>query len=370
MLARKIIKYLEKLAPPNLALEGDPTGLQIGGLNKEVKNILIALDFNVDVLEEARAKGANLIITHHPLIFKPLKKLEPDSYLGGLIYKAVKNDLTVYSFHTNLDVAEKGVNQGLADLLGLKNQYVLKPIFTQKLYKIVVFIPEGYEIKVREAVAEAGAGWIGEYSHCTFNLKGTGTFKPLEGANPFTGERGKIEEVKEIRLETIITEEIRDKVINSILRAHPYEEVAYDLYPLKNKGKVWGLGRAGKLPQEKRLREVIDDVKRVLQVEALKVTGDVNRKIKKVAVCGGSGGSLIEKAASEGADLFITGDIKYHQAHEALALNLAVIDAGHDATERIIVPYVAEYLEKMLENKGFKYDVLISEVKTNPWMIF
>ncbi len=219
-------------------------------------------------------------------------------------------------------------------------------------------------------MAQAGAGWIGKYSHCTFNLRGTGTFKPLEGANPFIGEKGKVEEVKEIRLETIITEEVRDKVINSMLKAHPYEEAAYDLYPLKNKGNVLGLGRVGVLSEEKRLVEIVQEVKEILQVEKVKAAGDPEQKIKKIAVCGGSGGSIIEKAASEGVDLYITSDINYHQAHEALTLNLALLDAGHDATERVIVPFIGQYLEKNLKEKGFRHKVLISEVDTSPWMFF
>ncbi len=371
MLARKIIKCLEELAPPYLALKEDPTGLQVGTLKKEVTNILVSLDVNKNVLQEAVDKGANLIITHHPLIFDPLKRVEPDSPLGSLIYKAIKEDITIYSLHTNLDVAEEGVNRRLAELLSLKNESVLKPTYTQNLYKIAVFVPRGYEEQVREAMAEAGAGCIGDYSHCTFTLEGTGTFKPLEGSNPFIGEKGKVEEVAEVRLETVMTEEDRSKVIDNIVKAHPYEEVPYDLYLLSNKGKVFGLGRLGVLPEERSLSKVVEDIKKALKIDKIKITGSTTQKIKKVALCGGSGGRLIEKAASEGAHLYLTSDIKYHEALKALDLNIIVADAGHDATERIIVPYLADYLNKELsKDSSFMNSVIVSEVNTSPWEIW
>ncbi len=370
MLAKKIIKYLERLAPPYLALQEDPTGLQVGTLKKEVTNILVALEVNQRVLKEAVEKGANLIITHHPLIFNPLKRIEPDTPVGNLIWEAIKKDITIYSLHTNLDVAEEGVSRRLAELLGLQDERVLKPTYTEKLYKIVVFVPRGYEEEVRNAMAEAGAGWIGDYSHCTFNLEGTGTFKPLEGSNPFIGEKGKVEEVLEIRLETVVTGEDRGKVINNMVKAHPYEEVAYDLYPLGNKGKVFGLGRLGVLPREKTLVEVVENIKHALKIDKIKVAGSPSQKIKKVALCGGSGGSLIDKAASMGAHLYLTSDIKYHEALKAIDLNISLVDAGHDATERVIVPFLAEHLNKKLEKENLKNSAIISEISTDPWEIW
>ncbi|UNC92982.1 Nif3-like dinuclear metal center hexameric protein [Candidatus Contubernalis alkaliaceticus] len=366
---KTLTKYLEELAPPFLALEGDPTGLQIGSLKAEAANVLIALDFNREVMEEALELGANLVVTHHPIIFRPLKAVEPDSPAGSLICDAVKKDLTVYSAHTNLDVTEQGVSRRLAERLSLKNQKVLKPTYYQKLYKIVVFVPKGYENGVREALAEAKAGWIGNYSHCTFNLEGVGTFKPLEGTNPFIGQQGKIETVSEFRLETIVAEENLNKALSSMIKAHPYEEAAYDVYSLKNKGKVMGLGIVGEPTQELSLAELATEVKERLQVKELRLAGPREKIIKKVAVCGGSGGGMIEQAASRGADLLITGDISYHQFQKALSMNIALIDAGHDATERVVVPFLADYLRDRVEKGGHTNKIFVSGVETNPWSI-
>lgn len=369
MQIKTLIKYLEELAPPFLALEGDPTGLQLGSLKQEAANVVVALDFNRKVMDEAIEQKANLVVTHHPFIFRPLKAVEPDSPTGSLICDAIKRDLTVYSLHTNLDVAEEGVSRRLADLLALNNQKVLKPTFTQSLFKIVVFVPLGYEDRVRNALAEAGAGWIGDYSHCTFNLEGKGTFKPLEGSNPFIGQQGKIEKVSEIRIETIVTEENLNKAISKMIKAHPYEEAAYDVYPLKNKGKIMGLGIIGDLPTEKSLAELGEEIKELLGVDGLKTAGFREKTIKKVAVCGGSGGRLIEKAVSEGADLFITGDIGYHQFQQGADLNIALMDPGHDATERVVVPFLADYLRERIKKGGHTHQIFISRVETSPWKL-
>lgn len=370
MQARTIIKPLLELAPTHLSLEGDPTGLQIGSLKKEVENVLVALDYSRGVFEEAVQKEANLIITHHPVIFKPLDRVEADSPLGSLIYDTVKKDINVYSLHTNLDIAEEGVNKRLADLLGLEKQRVLKPTYREKIYKIVVFIPEGYEDKVKDAMTEKGAGWIGNYSHCTFSLEGRGTFKPLEGTDPFRGEKGKVEEVSEIRLETAVIEEKKEGVIDSMIKAHPYEEVAYDLYPVENRWKTFGLGLTGILPREKPLGELVKDLKKELGIDRVRVVGTNTDTVKKVALCGGSGGDLVEKAASQGADLFITGDLKYHQAQEAQGLGLSVIDAGHDSLEKVIVPYLVDYLKDRLKESNFQNRVILSEVNTSPCNIW
>ncbi|RQD76231.1 MAG: Nif3-like dinuclear metal center hexameric protein, partial [Candidatus Syntrophonatronum acetioxidans] len=288
----------------------------------------------------------------------------------SLICDTVKKDITVYSPHTNLDIAEEGVNKRLADLLRLEKQRVLKPTYREKIYKIVVFIPEGYEDKVKKAMTEKGAGWFGNYSHCTFSLEGRGAFKPLEGTDPFRGEKGMVKEVSEVRLETAVTEGKKEEVIESMLKAHPYAEVAYDLYPLENRWKTFGLGITGSLPQEKNLGELVKDLKERLGIDRVKVVGAGTSTVKKVALCGGSGGDLVEKAASEGADLFITGDLKYHQAQEARGLGLSVIDAGHDSLEKVIVPYLVEFLKDRLKESNFQNRVILSEVNTSPWNIW
>ncbi|MGB9841005.1 Nif3-like dinuclear metal center hexameric protein [Thermovenabulum sp.] len=344
-----IINILEKLAPKNLAFDWDNTGIQIGDYNKEVKKILIALSVTEDVVEYAYQKDFDMVVAHHPLIFKPLRNVRKDQLLGKIIYKAIKKDITIYSAHTNLDVAEEGVNDILAHLLGLERIEILKETYTEPLKKIVVFVPEGYEDNIVEAMGNAGAGFIGKYSNCSFKVKGEGTFKPEEGANPFIGKKGKLEKVNEFRIETIAPENKVKGVINAVLKVHPYEEVAYDVYPMDKEGKKYGIGRIGFLKQEMSLEEFARLVKDKLDLSAIKVVGELNKKVKKIAVCGGAGSDLIGTAIFKNADVFVTGDVKYHDALDAFMHGIAVIDAGHSATEKIVLNKIKEYIEKSLD---------------------
>jgi hypothetical protein len=234
------------------------------------------------------------------------------------------------------------------------------------LEKIVVFVPEGYEDEVREAMAAAGAGAIGNYSHCTFQAAGTGTFMPLAGANPFIGQQGRLEKTAELRLETIVPASRRSRVVRAMLDAHPYEEVAFDIYPLHNEGEPYGLGRLGKI-SKCTLEEFCSVVKERLGVQSLRVVGDANRFVAKVAVCGGAGTDLVQAALFAGADVLVTGDLKYHEAHDAKAHGLAVIDAGHDATEKVIVPVLCRYLEEKIAQERGQVEVVASAVDTAPW---
>lgn len=233
------------------------------------------------------------------------------------------------------------------------------------MYKLAVYVPESHSEEVREALSRAGAGWLGNYSDCTFMVKGIGTFRPLEGSNPFSGEPGNLSRVSEVRLETIIPEELQDKVIKAMLQAHPYEEVAYDLYPLINQGDTKGLGRVGYLPAAMTLGEFILLIRERLGLQALRYCGELERRVYKVALCGGSGASLLSEAVRTGADVFLTGDVKYHEAQEALTQNMAIVDAGHYATEYPVVPVVVEYLRSMLEID--KVEVKGSTINTDPF---
>ncbi len=362
-----LIRYMEELAPRHLASDWDNVGLQVGGLHGDVKKVLVSLDVDQKVLEEAISLKADFIITHHPLILKPILAMRTDLYPGSLIASALASGVSIYSSHTNLDVVDGGVNDALAAVIGITETEIIRVNGREELEKIVVFVPNDYAENVRNAMASAGAGWIGGYSHCTFQTEGIGTFMPLEGTSPFIGEEGKLEKVNELRLETIVPATHRRSVIRAMLKMHPYEEPAYDIIPLRNEGKAYGLGRVGINPSPCTLYELCGLIKEKLNVQQVRVVGDNDKLIKKIAVCGGSGGSVIHASAFAGADVLITGDIKYHEAKDAANAGLAVIDAGHDATEKIIVPVLCDYLRRRLSESGYATEVLASQINTAPW---
>lgn len=361
-----VIQWMEKLAPKHYAMEGDPIGLQLGTLNKTVKKVLIALDVTEEVVREAARLGADLIIAHHAILYRPVRNLRTDLPAGRLYESLIKHDIAVYIAHTNLDVAEGGVNDVLADALGLQERAPLENTYAEPLFKLVVFVPEENADGVREAMFAAGAGWIGNYSHCSFNGRGVGTFLPREGTNPYLGETGKLERAEEIRIETIVPGNLRRKVVQAMIKVHPYEEVAYDLYPLENPGKAYGIGRIGKLEQPLTLEQLAERVKAAYAVPAVRLVGDRARQVTKVAVLGGSGRDYVAKAQFAGAEVLITGDIDYHTAHDALASGMAVIDAGHNI-EKLLKPAVADWLGARLREAGYDTEVIASQVNTEPF---
>lgn len=361
-----VIQLFEQFSPKKYAVEGDKIGLQIGTLNKPVKKVMIALDVLEEVVDEAIAKEVDLIIAHHPPIFRPLKSVLTDQPSGRIVEKCLKHDISVYAAHTNLDVAIGGVNDLLAAKLQLNHTDVLVPTYTGKLKKLVVFIPEDYAEQVREALGRAGAGFIGNYSHCTFNVKGQGTFLPLAGTNPFIGEKGKLEEVEEVRVETIFPSSIQRKVINAMMKAHPYEEVAYDIYPLENEGKRLGLGRIGELPFEMSLKDFAEHVKNSLEVDRVRVVGNLSDRVKKVAVLGGDGNKYIHEAKMRGADVYVTGDIYYHVAHDAMMLGLNIVDPGHHV-EKVMKEGLAKKMKELCEENGINISIFPSELSTDPF---
>ena len=361
----EIIQLFEQFSPKGLAMEGDKIGLQIGRLNKKIDRIMIALDVLEEVIDEAIEKNVQLIIAHHPPIFRPLKNLLTDTTQGRMIEKLVKHDIAVYAAHTNLDVATGGVNDLLAAALGLGKTEILVPTYETKLKKIVVFVPVSHEEAVRMALGNAGAGFIGDYSHCSFSAKGTGRFLPGENTEPFIGKQGQFEAVDEIRIETIVPESLLKKTITALLKAHPYEEVAYDVYPVDNKGEVLGLGRIGTV-KEMTLAEFAEKVKTDLDVDQVRVVGDLNSKVKKVAVLGGDGNKYFTHAKFKGADVYVTGDIYYHTAHDAMMEGLNMIDPGHNV-EKVMKRGVTEILKKMCQESGYRVEIFPSEINTNPF---
>lgn len=357
-----IFKKMEEWAPVSLAYEWDPVGLQVGDAAEATKKIMMTLDVTEAVVDEAIQYGVNLIISHHPLLFKAVQQIDAQTPKGKIIQKLLKHDITVYAAHTNLDIAEDGINDMLTDALAVKRTRPLLPTQSETLIKVVVFVPANYAVAMKEALGNNGAGHIGNYSHCSFETDGTGSFKPLKGAHPFIGTPHQVEEVEERRIETIVEEKNLSAIIQALKEAHPYEEVAYDLYPVQQSGKTYGLGRVGEIDSPVPLLEFCKHVKSALDIDHLRFVGDENMPIQKVAVLGGSGEKYISQALEQHADVYITGDTTFHPVQDALDAGLAVIDAGH-----YIEKVMKEHTKKYLTNEFPDLDVVVSAVNTNPY---
>ncbi|MFW6287625.1 MAG: Nif3-like dinuclear metal center hexameric protein [bacterium] len=360
---REVVAAAERLAPEEIAYEWDNVGLQVGNKSSEVKRMLISLDINDEVIIEAIRNDCQLIVAHHPVIFRPIKSITEHNYQGRLLYNAIKNDINIYVMHTNLDLAEGGLNDYLASILEVEKTDIITTAQKQNLYKLVVFVPVDHIERVRSGILEAGAGHIGNYSHTSFSLKGQGSFKPLEGSNPYSGKEGQLSTVDEYRLETVVKQSDLRGVLNAMIKLHPYEEVAYDLYPLLEPTKEYGLGRLGVLKKEMKLFDYIQLIKDRLSIQQIKYSGEDNKYIKRVALCSGSGAELILQASKKGADVLVTSDIKYHEAQLAENHGIALIDAGHFHTENVVKRLLYEYFIKECP----LIDIIKSEIITDPW---
>lgn len=360
-----IAGIMEAIAPKKLAEDWDNVGLAVGDGSAEVNRIMICLDLPLWVVEEAIENKVDMIITHHPLIFNPLKNINTNTVLGKKIMKLIRHNISVYSSHTNFDVAQDGLNDIFAKQLGFKNTEIIKPISEEKLYKIVVYVPEGFEEKVLAEMSKSGAGYIGNYSSCSFRVKGVGVFKPEQDADPYIGEKGKLEKVDEYRVETVVTEASLNNVVKSMLKAHPYEEVAYDIFEMKNKGKTFGIGRIGRLENSIKLASYAAFIKKTLNIDSIRYSGPPYADIKKVALLNGSGNKFISSAKFSGADVLVTGDMQYHQMVDALEEGICVIDAGHFGTEKIMIKAVSDYLKSSLEDNGYTVDIIESKSNTD-----
>ncbi len=357
---------LHALYPPHLAESWDNVGLQVGDPAAEVRGVLVCLDPSERALQEAADTGAQAILTHHPLIFKPLKALTPTDETGRIIFRAVQQGIAVLCAHTNLDCARNGLNDWLAWRLGIEDAAPLAA-GEADLLKLIVFVPSGYEGRVAKALFRSGAGHIGEYDSCSFQSPGTGTFRGGDEANPFLGEKGRLERAAEIRLETVVPRHRVGRTVERLLKAHPYEEPAYDLIPLENRRTDVGLGRIGRLPHPLPLHDFARQVKEALGAASLRIVGDQDRQVHKVALCGGSGASLYSEARRQGADLLITGDIKYHDARRAETEGMALIDAGHFATEHLMVPHIAAALGAEAQKRGLPITFIELKGETDPF---
>lgn len=337
---------MEQWAPLAYGEDWDNPGLQVGSRQKELQRVMIALTPGEAAVEAAVAAKADLLLTHHPLIFKPVKQVNSDTATGRSLLQLIRHDINLYCAHTNLDIADGGVNDVLAAALGLTQVRPLADIQREPCYKVVVYVPAGYEEIVRQAMCSAGAGCVGNYSHCTFQARGTGTFLPGAHTAPFLGQPGRMEYADEYQLETIVPQAALPAVLQAMEAAHPYEEVAYDVFRLENGGAQRGIGRVGQLPEAMSLADFLDWVGTRLQCSHLTYEGQRERMVQKVALCGGSGISYLQAAKKAGADVYVTGDLKYHDAQAASELGLCVVDAGHFGTEQIITQALAEFVRR------------------------
>lgn len=355
-----LTRYLEDLAPRAWQECYDNSGLIVGDPESEITGVIIALDCIESVVDEAIAKGANLVVAHHPIVFKGLKQLNGKNYVERTVIKAIKHDVALYAIHTNFDNYAQGVNAEIGERLGLQNLRILSPK-AEVLNKLAYFVPLAAADEVAQAVFDAGAGKIGKYDECGFALEGRGSFRPLEGANPAEGEIGKRHGLSEIRMEVVVPSDQAGKVIRALKNAHPYEEVAYDLYPLLNENQEVGAGMVGDLPTAMDETEFLAFVKKTFHCGVIRHTELTGKKVKKVAFCGGAGSFLIQDALRAGADVYLTGDLKYHEFFDA-ENKIVLADIGHFESEQ----FTSQRLSALLKKKFTTFAVHLTEVQTNP----
>jgi dinuclear metal center YbgI/SA1388 family protein len=356
----EIIHFLETIAPPSLQESYDNAGLLTGSAGWECTGMIVSLDATEEVILEAKAKGANLIVAHHPIVFSGLKKITGKTYVERAVISSIKNDIAIYAIHTNLDNMLEGVNGKMAEQLGLINCKILKTK-NSALKKLHTFVPVAEAEAVRSAIFEAGGGNIGNYSECSFNGAGTGTFKAAEGTNPFAGEIGKRHEEPELKIEVIFPAWLEGLVISSLLKAHPYEEVAYDIISLDNQFQSVGSGIIGELPDPVSETDFLQLLQNQFELAVIRHTPFLQKTVKKIAICGGAGSFLTKTAIASGADAFVTGDVKYHEFFDADG-RLLLADIGHWESEQFTIDLLADQLSRKFPT----FAVLKTGVKTNP----
>ncbi|MBC1473574.1 Nif3-like dinuclear metal center hexameric protein [Listeria grandensis] len=364
------VAILEGIAPKKYAMDGDPIGLQIGDLARKVRKIMFTLDVLENVVDEAISKGVDMIIAHHPLLFRPLKKIDFSTPEGRIVKKLIKHDIIVYAAHTNLDIADGGVNDALSELLGLTDTEIIVPTYKESYSKIAVYTPDFAEESIRLALVNNGAGKFSDlYSECTFSVDGTGRFLPGDEANPTIGKPGDLEVVQEVKIEAIFPHSQMDRIIKAVKLSHPYEVPVIDIYPIENVESAMGLGRIGNLPKAMELQGFIGLVKEKLSMENVRVIGNTNRSVRKVAIIGGDGNKFIHDVKRAGADVYITGDIYYHTGHDLLAIDLPTIDAGH-YIEKVMKASLRKQFEETTQAQNYEVELIISEQNTNPFTFY
>lgn len=355
-----ITAILEHIAHPSLQESYDNSGLLVGDKSAICTGIIVSLDVTEEIIEEAVRKHCNLIVTHHPIVFKGLKRFTGANYVERTVIRAIQNNIAIYAIHTNLDNIVTGVNNKIAEKLGLMNCKVLLPK-EGILKKLVTFCPTENAEEVRNALFDAGAGAVGKYNECSFNLEGKGSFKPGDGSNPHVGEKGQRHYEDETRIEVLFPAHIQNKLLKSLRASHPYEEVAYYLNTLDNVQDDIGSGLIGELPEEVMEEDLLKLLKNQFTLSVIRHTALSGKKIKKVALCGGAGIFLLKNALAAGAEVFISGDIKYHEFFDADG-QILLADIGHFESEQFTIELLAELLQQKLLN----FAVLKSEINTNP----
>ncbi len=360
MQLKEIIQFLEEKAPLSLQESYDNSGLICGHPLMEIKGAIICLDSTEKVIDEAIRHGYNLVIAHHPIVFSGLKKLNGKNYIERTIIKAIKNDIAIYAIHTNLDNVIHGVNAKIAEKLGLLNCRILSPM-KNKLLKLSTYVPEKEAESVKEALFNAGAGHIGNYSECSFSTNGEGTFKGGDNSNPVYGEKNIRFKGTEIKVEVILEKHKQSNVFQALKEAHPYEEVAYEIIELANSWQESGAGLIGELPEETDTLKFLKSLKTKIKTECIRYTHPAFKAAKKIAICGGAGSFLLEDAKRAGADIFITGDFKYHQFFDADE-TITIADIGHYESEQ----HTIELLGDWLSEKFPTFALRLTEINTNP----
>ena len=356
----ELTNYLESLAPLAYQEDYDNSGLIVGNPDKDIQQALISLDCTEAVVDEAIANHCQVIVSHHPIVFKGLKKFNGKTYVERVVEKAIKNDIAIYAIHTNLDHIKTGVNARICETLGLTNCHILSPKHGL-LKKLVTFVPHAQAEQVRNALFKAGAGHIGNYSDCSFNAPGEGTFKGNEHTDPYVGVSGQRHTEPETRVETVYPANLESKILMALILAHPYEEVAYDLYPITNQHQEVGAGMIGEVEHPMDESTFLAHVKLKMDAIVIRHTAFTGRQVKKVAVCGGAGGFLLKHAIAAGADVFITADYKYHEFFDAEG-KLVIADVGHFESEQFTQDLLCEIIQKKFTN----FAVRLTEINTNP----
>lgn len=360
MKIRELTHFLENISPLHYQENYDNAGLLVGNENEDIKNVLLCLDSTEEVVEEAIVKRCNLIIAHHPIIFSGLKKLNGKNYIERAVIKAIQHNIAIYAAHTNLDNIQNGVNAKICEKLELTNCRILAPK-NALLRKLVSFCPTAQAEKVRQAIFQAGAGVIGNYDECSFNVLGTGTFRASNKAKPYIGKIGEQHQENEERIETVFPVHLQEKILAALCKAHPYEEVAYDIYPLENQYQQVGSGMIGELKNEMDEMVFLKHLKIAMNTASVRYTKLLHKPIKRVAVCGGAGSFLLKDAIREGAQLFVTADFKYHQFFDA-ENKIVIADIGHYESEQ----FTKELFFELLNKRFSTFAIHLSRVNTNP----
>jgi len=357
---KDVVSELEILAPSKYQESYDNAGLIVGEFESEVTGILVSLDCTEEIIDEAIRRDCNMVVAHHPIVFKGLKSFTGKNYVERTIIKAIKNNIAIFAIHTNLDNVSLGVNNKIADKLGLINRQILMPK-SDTFYKLSYYCPTEHKVTVNQALFDIGVGKIGNYDSCSFESKGTGSFKALDGANPYVGEKGKLHQEEELKIDVIVPSHLRSKAIATLNMAHPYEEVAYFLQPLANSNHEIGTGMIGELENSVDSNDFLKTLKSTMKTNCVRHTNIVKEKVKKVAVVGGSGSFALPSAIGNGADVFITADFKYHEFFDADG-KIIIADIGHFESEQFTINLLVDHLKKKIPN----FAILFTEINTNP----